>query len=146
MNDKLKMLNSLKVIIEQEANKPGLNIIKQLIELEETKPSSPELIAQENNNNKNILVEFTDEQLKLITQAELEEIEQSAEEFDGFTGMRVVGRLEKLVTKSEHTEGSLANGDGADKDSEYCTCPDDKFIDFVRSCGNCGKRINFDED
>lgn len=34
----------------------------------------------------------------------------------------------------------------AGTESEYCECPDDKFIDFVRYCGNCGKRIKFDED
>ena len=59
-----------------------------------------EAIEIDNNNNKNILVEFADEQLKLISEKELEEIEQSAEEFDGFTGMRVVGRLGKLVNET----------------------------------------------
>lgn len=42
---------------------------------------------------KNILIEEADEHLKLITEKELKEIEDSAEEFDGFTGIRVVGRL-----------------------------------------------------
>ena len=30
------------------------------------------------------------------------------------------------------------------RDDNYCQCLDDEFIDFVRYCGNCGKRIKFD--
>ena len=44
--------------------------------------------------NKNILIEEADKHLRLITQAELKEIEDSAEEFDGFTGIRIVGQLQ----------------------------------------------------
>lgn len=46
---------------------------------------------------KNILIEEQDEQLRLISQKELDEIEESALEFDGFTGIRIVGRLESQV-------------------------------------------------
>ena len=60
------------------------------------------------NNNKNILVEFADEQLKLISEKELDEINESAEEFDGFTGMRVVGRLGKQVSLGDSQPVLLA--------------------------------------
>ena len=44
--------------------------------------------------NKNILIEEADEHLRLITEEELKKIEDSAEEFDRFTGIRVVGKLQ----------------------------------------------------
>ena len=34
--------------------------------------------------------------------------------------------------------------DNGGQDDNYCQCSDDEFIDFVRYCGNCGKRIKFD--
>ena len=46
---------------------------------------------------KNILIEEQDEVLRLIDQKELDEIEASAEEFDGFTGIRIVGRVQPEV-------------------------------------------------
>ena len=46
---------------------------------------------------KNILIEEQDEVLRLIDQKELDEIESSAEEFDGFTGIRIVGRVQPEV-------------------------------------------------
>lgn len=46
---------------------------------------------------KNILIEEQDEVLRLIDQKELDEIEASAEEFDGFTGIRIVGQVQPEV-------------------------------------------------
>ena len=48
---------------------------------------------------RNILIELSDNELKLIDKKELEEIEKSAMEFDGFTGMRIVGQVEPFIIK-----------------------------------------------
>ena len=42
---------------------------------------------------KNILIELGDEELKLVSQKELDEIIKSDEEFDGFHGWTLKGRL-----------------------------------------------------
>lgn len=52
----------------------------------------------ENEMTKNILIEEQDEVLRLISEEELKEIEESADEFDGFTGIRVVGRVQSEVS------------------------------------------------
>lgn len=58
---------------------------------------------------KNILIEEQDEVLRLIDQKELDEIEASAEEFDGFTGIRIVGRVQPEVMQllADITENKL---------------------------------------
>lgn len=58
---------------------------------------------------KNILIEEQDEVLRLIDQKELDEIESSAEEFDGFTGIRIVGRVQPEVMQllADITENKL---------------------------------------
>ena len=49
---------------------------------------------------RNILIELSDEELRLVSEQELKDIEKSAIEFDGFLGHRVVG----YITPSDSTE------------------------------------------
>lgn len=42
---------------------------------------------------KKILIELSDEELKLVSQEELDEMDKSDLEFDGFASYRLVGRL-----------------------------------------------------
>jgi len=39
------------------------------------------------------------------------------------------------------TTGYLPNTTQRDITNNFCNCPDDKFVDMIRCCGNCGKRI-----
>ena len=54
---------------------------------------------------KQYLIELSDNEYKVITEKELIDIEKSAIEFDGFTGIRVVGNISELnKLKQENTE------------------------------------------
>lgn len=53
---------------------------------------------------KGILIEEQDEVYRLIDQKELDEINASAEEFDGFTGIRVIGEIATIQSIIELIE------------------------------------------
>ena len=53
---------------------------------------------------KNILIELGDEELKLVSQKELDEIIKSDEEFDGFHGWTLKGRLTTNGNTAEKKE------------------------------------------
>jgi len=63
----------------------------------EPEPVKPSVAAgvrfSEDRKMKNILIELGDEELKLVSQKELDEIIKSDEEFDGFHGWTLKGRL-----------------------------------------------------
>ena len=77
------MEDLLREIIKRELGTDGLNYYLKKIEI----------------NADDYLIELSDEEYQVITEAELKEIEDSAYEFDGFTGIRVVGKIKTLGEK-----------------------------------------------
>ena len=60
--------------------------------------------VSEERKMKNILIELGDEELKLVSQKELDEIIKSDEEFDGFHGWTLKGRLTTNGNTAEKKE------------------------------------------
>jgi hypothetical protein len=48
------------------------------------------------------------------------------------------GNLKYRIRVLDGTEERIST----EGESEWCNCPEDKVIDFVRYCGNCNKRFN----
>ena len=70
----------LQRIIQRELGTDGLNYYLNKIRI----------------NADDYLIELADEEYQAITETELQEIYDSAEKYDGFTGIRLVGKIKEL--------------------------------------------------
>jgi len=68
--------------------------IKNILELIEQKIKEAKIIKAND-----YLIELSNEQYEVVTEDELNKIYDSADEFDGFTGIRVVGKIKTLGEK-----------------------------------------------
>ena len=93
---------------ENELKKHAMGIVNQLFDLAEVplekrqaiNDKSDEYVIEQlrlcvGNSSDLIVVELSDDEIKIISEQELKEWQQSAIEFDGFEGWIVRGRLVK---------------------------------------------------
>ena len=74
-------------------------------------------------------------------------------ESESYIKLMLVSAFKEVAIRENQLKINLIDGrirvlDGTEQriteegESEWCDCPDDKVIDFVRYCYNCGKRFN----
>ncbi len=69
--------------------------------------------------------------------------EHSRNKIDDDTVKEIIKILDEPNQESNRLDAEV-KADNGGQDDNYCQCSDDEFIDCVRCCGNCWKRIKFD--
>lgn len=72
--------------------------------------------SQKDLSERNIIIELSDNEYHVVTQCELDGIVKSAEEFDGFLGFILIGKVSELVEENTQLKQKLKESEDRNKE------------------------------